>query len=405
MLGCTSNGIPQFKWPAIPWFSRQEEAPPPPDVLSLWTWDEGDERLRNLQRMLAQFEDEHPDQEIALTVVNDYAPSLRAAFEQGDPPDVFLVDGFRFPRLAAEGFLASGDNRLDSPEDFYPVLRDAFMYDQETYCLPREVRVLALIYNRAHFESAGVQPPTTWDEFRAAAQALTDPNGNAFGFIAAPDLSRWLPFLLQAGGRLVNEAGDGAAINSPQGLQAVQFYIQLFRDNFAGQPAESVSSWGGEALGKGKGAMVIEGNWIIPYLKQEFPDTAFGVASLPAGPAGRGTVAFTSCYAVAAGTPRAEAAFELANFLTRADNMRAWPADGSSMPSRLSLADAWRAEFPELSPFLEGLDVAVVWQLPPGMETIVPVFNRGMLQLFDAEIEPEDLLAAVERAAKVSDSQ
>ena len=398
LAGCAGWEPPRIDLPAIPWLNQGGDPTPPVEALSLWVWDEGPERQAALEQALAQFQQAHPDTAVSLTVLDDYAARLQAALERGQPPDLFLVDGFRFPQLADAGHLAPAQDRLDPPDDFYPQLVQAFTLDGTPYCRPREVRTLALVLNRDALAEAGLQPPATWEELRRAAELLSDPNGNAFGLILAPDLSRWLPFLFQAGGRLFDEEGR-LALDSPQALQALNFYLQLFRDNVAGQPAESLSSWAGEALGKGKGAMTLEGNWIVPYLAAEFPDLAYQVAPLPQGPGGRGTVAFTSCYAVAQASPRQELAFQLANFLTGPEVMAEWPPDGAAMPSRPSLAPGWRQAFPALVPFLDGVAEARVWQLPPGQENVLPVFNRRMLQLFAAEIEPEDLLFAVMQAA------
>ncbi len=398
LAGCAGWEPPSVDLPSIPWLSRDRSPTPQVTPLSLWVWDEGPERRASLERALAQFQKAHPDVTVELTVLDDYAAQLQAALERGQPPDALLVDGFRFPQLASAGHLAPGQGRLDGPEDFYPQLVPAFTLEGAAYCRPREVRTLALISNQEALAEAGLQPPTTWEELRQAAELLSDPNGNAFGLIIAPDLSRWLPFLFQAGGQLFDSEGR-LALDSPQALQALNFYLQLFRDNVAGQPAESLSSWAGEAFGKGKGAMTLEGNWIVPYLAAEFPDVAYQVTPLPQGPGGRGTVAFTSCYAVAAASPHPALAFQLVNFLTGAQVMADWPPDGGAMPSRLSLASSWRQAFPALAPFLDGVGEARVWQLPPGQENVLPVFNRRMLQLFAAEIEPEDLLFAVMQAA------
>ncbi len=45
--------------------------------------------------------------------------------------------------------------------------------------------------------------------------------------------------------------------------------------------------------------MVIEGNWLVGAMANDFPDVNWAVAELPEGPAGRATYAFTVCYGVA----------------------------------------------------------------------------------------------------------
>ena len=386
MAGCAFG-------PEIPFLEPQPTPTPPYRTVTALLPDElVNERIR-------QFDRERLDLLVDMRVEAVYSAKLRAGLESDNPPDLVMVDSFAFPDLAAAGLLLPAGEHLGSADDFYPVLADAFVWQGQRYCLPREVRTLALVYNRSQFAKAELSPPRTWDEMRTAAEAVTDLNTGSFGLILSPDLSRWLPFLYQAG---VSAAeGDGqVVIDSPAGAAAIEFPLTTFRDNFAGQPAESNSSWAGEVIGKGKGGMAFEGNWIVPYLAAEFPDFAYGVAPLPGGPGGRGTVAFTSCYAVSARSRNPEDAFALANWLTSPEMQREWPGDGAWMPTRLSLRDDWLAAFPALAPFLTGLDDARVWQFPPGYSRFLESFNRGMVSLLAADIEAEDFLQQMQRTAE-----
>ncbi|RME50213.1 MAG: extracellular solute-binding protein, partial [Caldilineae bacterium] len=234
---------------------------------------------------------------------------------------------------------------------------------------------------------------------RQAAEALTDLNTGSFGFIEAPDLSRWLPFLYQAGGQIIDEQGR-VVLDGPPARAALDFYVQVYRDNFAGHPGESNSTWAGEVLGKGEGGMAVEGNWVAPYFAAEFPDFRYGVAPLPAGPAGRGTVAFTSCFGVAARSQNPDAAFALVAHLASPEAQARWPEDGSAMPPQPGLMDSWKEAFPHLAAFADAVDEARVWQFPPGFEAFLHSFNRGMAELLAANIEAEDLLAEMQGVAE-----
>jgi len=352
-----------------------------------------------INEQIRQYDRERLDLLVDIQTEPAYSARLRAALESDNPPDLVVVDSFAFPDLAAAGLLLAPGDRLLPPDDFYPALAAAFVWQGQRYCLPREARSLALIYNSGQFAKAELAPPRNWQEMRAAAAAVTDLNIGSFGLIISPDLSRWLPFLYQAGAAVIDESGQ-VVIDSPVAAAAIDFPLTTFRDNFAGQPAETNSSWVGEVLGKGKGGMAVEGNWIVPYLAAEFPDFAYGVAPLPSGPGGRGTVAFTSCYAISARSRNPTDAVALVNWLTSPPIQRMWPADGSRMPPLRSLRDEWLTAFPALAPFLTGLDEAQVWQLPPGYGPFLESFNRGMLTLLAADIETADFLSQMQRAAE-----
>ena len=331
----------------------------------------------------------------------DYGQELRKRLAGEDPPDLVVVSSFLFPDLVAEGLLAPAEQGLFDPTGYPPQLAAAFTWPSEgatvaRYCLPREVRTLALVYDNEGLAAAGQAPPTDWETLRAVAVGQTDLDGNRFGFIESPDLSRWLPFLYGAGGTIIDDSGS-MALQSPAAASALDWYIQIFRDNFAGHAGESNSEWSGEVLGKGKGAMSVEGNWIVPYFDTEFPTFRYGVAPLPAGPAKLSySPAFTSCYAVSARSPRKSEAFELADFLSGPDVVGSLPNDGGWMPARTSLRDAWKERFPQLAAFADAVPTARVWQLPPGFETFLHSFNRGMAQLFAAQVEAADFLAELQ---------
>lgn len=397
--GCASLPLPDLSQLQLPWWSKDQHQPVATESLSVLVWDEGDQ-TEILRGLIADFEAEQPGLPVDLIVSTAYETDLQQQISAGDLPDLLLVDSFRFPDLVTDGVLAAEQNRLTSSDDFYPLLVDAFRHDGVIYCLPREVRTLALIYDAAGFANAGLQPPTTWDAMRQAAEALTDLNTGSFGLIVSPDLSRWLPFLYGAGGALIGEDGR-MTLESAAATTAINYYISIFRQNFAGQPAESNSSWAGEVLGKGKGSMAFEGNWAVPYFAAEFPQFDYGVTPLPSGSGGRDTVAFTSCYAVSAGSPHPDRAFALANFLTSGESMARWTETAAFMPSRFSLANRWLDQFPTLAPFMDGLNEARVWQFPPGFAPFLRTFNRNLVELYAANIEAADLLSEMQRVGAI----
>lgn len=337
---------------------------------------------------------------VELTASAGYDLELVSRLAAADPPDLVVVTAFLFPDLAAAGLLAPAEAGLLDPAGLPPRLAAAFTWPNlaaapQRYCLPREVRTLALVYDRDGLAAAGLPPPAGWDALREVAVSQTDVERNRFGFIQAPDLSRWLPILYGAGGTIIAENGRMALDSSA--AAAMDWYIQVFRDNFAGHAGESNNEWAGEVLGKGKGGLTIEGNWIVPYFEAEFPAFRYGVAPLPSGPAGRNTsVAFTSCYAVPAGSSRQQDAFALAFFLSGPDLVGSLPNDGGWMPAPDRLREEWKRKFPRLAPFADAVPTAAVWQLPPGFDTFLHSFNRGMVQLFAANIEAADFFAELQ---------
>jgi multiple sugar transport system substrate-binding protein len=171
-------------------------------------------------------------------------------------------------------------------------------------------------------------------------------------------------------------------------------------DGFAGPPSAVDAGWGGEAFGNGRVAMAMEGKGGINYLKEQFPDLKWGVAPLPAGPAGQATMAFTVCYGVAANAEgaTADAAWNLVNFLTGKEGGQVVAKTSFGvMPGRASAADAWLEHFgDEMKAFVDGAAYSHKWQLPVGFQPFIDAFNDGLQQGFSGQMLSEDVLSTTQ---------
>ncbi|NJN81467.1 MAG: extracellular solute-binding protein [Caldilineaceae bacterium] len=280
--------------------------------------------------------------------------------------------------------------------DFYPLLGAGFSHNGLLQCAPTDVQTLALVYNRQLFQDAGLDPPNaswTWSELRAAAEAVADlPSVNYIpaGLALGVDASRWLPFLYQAGGEWRAADGSVATPSVDALTQAVTFYTDLIYDGLALEPGDLNSGWNGELFASGRMGMTIEGNWIAPFLEQQRPDLAYGIAALPIGPAQGGTLAFANCYAVAANSVDPEAAHALVAALTSSNSMRSAIGHSPAIPARPALAAEWLAAWPELTPFADGLSNALLWQFPVGLEVMADEIDQVLRAVLDGDLTDEE---------------
>jgi multiple sugar transport system substrate-binding protein len=204
-----------------------------------------------------------------------------------------------------------------------------------------------VFYNKQMFQAAGLSAPSaswTWTDFQNAAQKLTknagSPNGT-YGVALSADLSRWGAFLLQAGGTVLSKNGSQATFNNQAGMQAMQFYDSFFKNNTGALPTTVGAPWNGDAFGKERAAMVIEGGWLIPYMSSTYPNVQYGIAPLPVGPNGtRANLSFTNAWSASSGTKHAEAAWELVKYMTGATVQGSQLNAGFALPTLKSLASA-----------------------------------------------------------------
>lgn len=314
-----------------------------------------------------------------VSVAADLVQQLSQGFASGNPPDLFYVGTDSFPGYAANGSLFAYGDQLENVDDFYPTLAETFTFEDQLFCAPKDFSTLALVVNTDAWSAAGLTEddyPTTWEELKTVATTLTTPDqaGLAFG----PEWQRIGTFMAQAGGHLVDD-NLSADVDTPENLEALTYVKDLLTTDTAKFPSDVGSGWGGEAFGTGAAAMTIEGNWIIGAMENDFPDINYAVVPLPEGPAGPGTLQFTNCWGIAADSPNQEAAVDLVQYLTSAEQQMTFATEFGVMPSIQSVAEEWKGEFPEQAAFLDGAEFA---QGVPPIEGIADVISD-----FNAQIE------------------
>lgn len=337
-------------------------------------------------------------------VPSDYATKLQTDIAAGSVADVFYLDSMPAPDFMANNALLELDGFMSeagvSADQFYPGLIGAFQMNGKTYGLPKDWSSLAMVYGSQALTDAGVAAaPTTWDELRAAGQALLDATGEPRIVIPA-DIARYFAFHYAAGAKVISDDGTAVEINSPEAQAALDFYYGLYRDGLATTPQDAGAEWPGDALAKGFGDIVFEGNWVFPFLQENAPDLEFGIAELPAGPAGKATLAFTVAFGAYAQTQVPEQSWSLINYLTGPEGMAKWCSLGLAMPSRTELAGPWGEQFPERQPFLNSGEYARGWQLGVGGQAFVVDANAEMQGLFAGTLDVPTALTNMQRVAE-----
>ena len=142
-----------------------------------------------------------------------------------------------------------------------------------------------------------------------------------------------LAFVYQNGGSFLNPAKTKSTVNTPAVAQAANFYVGLIKQGLAGTPAQLGVGWCGEALGKEKAAIAFEGNWVVPFMAETFPNVAFKINKMVRGKQ-EGNLAFTVSYSMARDAKNKDAAWQLIRYLVGQPGMKTWTSKGLALPSR-----------------------------------------------------------------------
>ncbi|GAB3534083.1 ABC transporter substrate-binding protein [Arthrobacter tecti] len=331
--------------------------------------------------------------EASVIVASDLTQQLSQGFASGEPADVFYLSTDAFAGYAANGSLEPYGEDLENKDDYYPALREAFTYEDQLYCAPKDFSTLGLIINTTMWEEAGLTEddiPTNWDELAAVAEQLTTDGVVGLGF--SPEFQRLGVFTAQAGGGLVTD-GE-ATVASPENAEALGYVKQMMTDGVAAYSSDLGAGWGGEAFGKGLAAMVIEGNWIAGAMTNDFPDIAYQVAELPAGPSGQGTLQFTNCWGIAADSDNVEGAKALVEHLTSPESQLAFAEAFGVMPSLQSVAGDWSEQYPDLAAFIAGGEYAQNLPAQQGAADVLSELNSQLESLESSE--PQQILESVQ---------
>ena len=255
--------------------------------------------VQAFQNVADAFEAANPGIKVTLIPVagseEEYHAKLGSDLAGGQPADVVLID-----YDAASEFFETGAfqpltemlaaSSLVKPGDLYPQPVEAFRSDDEQMCMPLSAGSLVVYYNKTLFDAAGQAYPKagwTWDQFLAAAQALTkDTDGDGktdqFGVDLHPTFNQVLPFIWSNGGDLLADGGKALALDTPAAREAIQFVVDWqSKYHIAPSQAEEQALDGGGRFEDGTLAMFIDSPETMPNLHALSDAPAWDIAPLP----------------------------------------------------------------------------------------------------------------------------
>lgn len=325
---------------------------------------------------------------VSVQAASNLDQQLAQGFASGKPADVFYVSTSSLTGYASNGSLLAYGDDLSDTSDFYPTLRKSFTYDSKLYCAPKDFSTLALFINTADWKAAGLTDadvPTTWDQLASVAGKLTA-DGHV-GLATSPQYERLGAFMAQAGGALTNADQTKATVDSDANVQALDYVKGLLDDGSMKFSSDLGESWGGDAFGKGKAAMTIEGNWLTGAMSSSYPSVDYKVVALPKGPKGAGTLQFTNCWGIAKDSGNQKAALSFVEKMTSTNQQLTFAKDFGVMPSVQSAASTWKKDYPQYAAFLDQADVAQGVPNKPGTADVIADFDSklGSLKSTDAK--------------------
>lgn len=332
---------------------------------SQWKTTEVGEKF--MQEVKAAFEKDNPDIKLVLvdspfTGFHDRAVVQHQAKKL---PDVLMVQVDWIAEFADLGMLEPLDGFIaKEPKEFFAGIPTTFQqkWRGKQYYLPLESGSVTLFYNTKIFKDAGIAgPPKTWDEYADIAKKVTKPDAKIFATTATlatePPTNMTYdiyPLILQAGGKIIDFATNKAVFNSPEGVKAVEWYVErMMKDKVTAPGMLSNGEKEKRAnFASGNIAMMFEGPWGISIQKQLNPSLEFAIAPLPANVT-TGTMVRGGMNTVTTQSQNKEAAWKFMRWISGPVGNSMWSKGTGAFPGNTNVSkEAWFAERKEFAPFV-----------------------------------------------------
>src|SRR3954449_12493942 len=337
--------------------------PKAPVTITFASWIGNEPAIKTLAQ---KFHAAHPNIMVKFQNVpaEEASQKLTAQIAGGNPPDAAYVDASTVAAFASRKTLTNLDGYISRSDvidanDYVPSFKVSTVFDKSMYGLPFDGESTGLFYRTDLFQAAGIkQAPKTWEEFAAAAAALTKPQQKQYGYaLFAPESAYyWYPWLWQSGGKLLSDDGKQVLFNSAQAKQSADFYVGLGK--YAPKDFLNSNSYDGRvAFASGKVAMYMAGAWFAGTLQGEYPKLKgkWAAAPLPEGTSGCATTIAGDTLVMLNGSKNKDAAWKWIEFLSSPENMSAWTfgsPNGTTLPPRTSLLKS--PQLTEKKPILKG---------------------------------------------------
>jgi multiple sugar transport system substrate-binding protein len=341
---------------------------------------------------------------------NDHALEKLTVALQGDlQPDITYQYGTSMPQLATAPGIMNLTELVQDPgfkwDDFSEGARAASSVDDQVLAIPALIDNLAIVYNKDLFQAAGVDEPTTdwtWDDFQAAAKALTDPGAQQFGFAYPIDGSEdtvwhYDAMLWEAGGDILNADNTEAAFNSAQGVEALTTLQQMaVTDKSVFLDQQNVGKID-ELFNAGKIGMLVTGPWAL----SSYPSVKYGVQIMPMYDGGsHATIAGPDMWVMFDnGEGRGDAAWEFMTWLTAAEQVTQDSMTSGHLPIRNSVVDepgfldAFDTKFPGEGLFAENLaNVTKARPVITSYDQISQIMGEAVVKVMLGQAEPQQAL-------------
>lgn len=371
--------------------------------LTVWTRDSTVEAVKSAAEKYNESQDD-----VTISVVeqpaSQMADQLSLALSSSEAPDIVSLDCTKVPYFASIGAFADISDKYDALEykdTFSEGMIKSGQLDGKTYALPFAPDVSVLLYNKDHYEEAGLDPetpPTTWDELIDYSQKLT--NDAHYGYVyagadAGSHMFTFMPYVWNNGGEVLSEDGTACLLNTENAIEALSMFNDLTNKYMVSPPSVTTYSWNEaqDAFLTGKASQVVLGSAAIySFISGEHDDMNWGACLIPKGPNGTDYASFSGgdSIGITSQCENVGAAWDFIEYSLSEEVQVDELAKGGLLPARSDFFDnEYFNSTPEYQVLREALEVGHTPVSLKYDEMYVPILE-AMQNCLNGEISPEE---------------
>jgi ABC-type glycerol-3-phosphate transport system substrate-binding protein len=365
-------------------------------------------QAKEFEAVIDQFHKQNDKLQVQISLVpqTEIATKLTTAIAGGAPPDAARLGGPVLNLLFIDNKHAADLNQFDpqvATYDFLKPAKDTLIKDGKLYALPVNSGAHVFVYNQDLYKASGLdpaKPPETIDQIMEYATKVAKPDQQIAGHyvLTAPTAQtgsdHFFAYLWNFGGREVSPDGTTITWNSPEGVQAAQFFADLVKNKLMPvkkvDEAQSVTDY---VTGK-VGSMGSFPSTLGQIEKAPFKSSSvvFPKAKQQVSPVGFGTIMVFEKGKNKAG------GWEVAKFCAlNAEANTLWNTTFGQLPARLSYRDtpAWQKhekEHPILGAFLEAQKSAQTSYFGPGATPAFVELGKAIEAIVYGQAQPKAAL-------------
>jgi len=375
-----------------------------------------------LQGYIDKFEAENPNIHVEPVFSGGYG-DVQTAIQTiidggGKPPAAAVMLATALYDLVNSDTIAPLDDYIAAMDDGDAYLNDfeaAFLensrYDGKLWSIPFQRSAVVMYYNADMFKEAGLEPPTGWQSWAEAAQALTKEEGDAtnWGLQFPSGWPYWLfqPLAIGSGQNIFIDECH-VAFNDPAVVEAVQFYIDL-SEKYGAMPPGVQAVWPSAPtdFASGATAMIVHSSGSIKGILEQ-ADFEVGVMPYPGKEEGSyASVPGGGNLYILKGAPREQqdAAWKFIEFLTSPELAADYSINTGYIVSRKSAleTDAMKAhiaEVPQALDAMKALEYAGAEFSIQDLGEVRNIFHNYLQQAYNGELSAADAMNAAQKEAE-----